>query len=504
MPKCKSQGCTKRASHGDKGKSPEYCGTHKQPTNTNLVTKRCIVDNCDKIPSFGIEGKPPSFCKKHKSDESVCLKKKKCTFENCNTCPTFAFKGSKPSRCSLHKQDGQTVVYRKTCEFQGCKISATFGTSDEKCKYCKTHRPSAEYKDLVSKKCEHVDCNTRPVFGVVFRKPLRCLRHMLPNDIDVKSKRCKEVECEKYPRYSSGNNSAEYCHIHKPQGFVLTKAYRCKQDGCFKSANFALPGKSRMFCFEHKLDGYEDYTHSKCKADGCKVRANFGIPGQPAEYCVKHKPFLSLDLNNKTLCASEYCLTRVEPPYKYCASCDPTQKRRTRVKQTRIYNFLNESFGNSENPITMISYDNQIRSIEPESSGCDGALRRPDFILTCNGRICLIECDENQHKEYTKKCEDKRIVDIINAMGLDRCHLIRINPDSFKCHKKETWKTQFTNRMSVLLQTIRKRYSSELELGDFTIDKICFDCPDDCIGGCGRVHSGTFTWQSGDMQVNMN
>ncbi len=60
--------------------------------------------------------------------------------------------------------------------------------------------------------------------------------------------------------------------------------------------------------------------------------------------------------------------------------------------------------------------------------GCSA--RRPDVRIECLTHSIIIECDENQHKNYD--CEDKRIMEIFQDLGNRPLILIRFNPDSYK------------------------------------------------------------------------
>ena len=66
---------------------------------------------------------------------------------------------------------------------------------------------------------------------------------------------------------------------------------------------------------------------------------------------------------------------------------------------------------------------------------------RPDILYDCDTHIVVVECDENQHRNYNweacannkslRHSEDKRMFAISQAYGLPAI-FIRWNPDNFR------------------------------------------------------------------------
>jgi hypothetical protein len=60
--------------------------------------------------------------------------------------------------------------------------------------------------------------------------------------------------------------------------------------------------------------------------------------------------------------------------------------------------------------------------------GC--SRRRPDILIDLLTYSITIECDENQHKDYS--CENRRTMELFKDLGDRPIIFIRFNPDSYK------------------------------------------------------------------------
>ena len=74
--------------------------------------------------------------------------------------------------------------------------------------------------------------------------------------------------------------------------------------------------------------------------------------------------------------------------------------------------------------MTYISYDKMI------DHGVCGK-ERPDFIFDCQIHMIVIEVDEHQHEGYICECEQTRMINIGQALGI-KTLFIRYNPDKYK------------------------------------------------------------------------
>ena len=60
---------------------------------------------------------------------------------------------------------------------------------------------------------------------------------------------------------------------------------------------------------------------------------------------------------------------------------------------------------------------------------------RPDFLIDCGSHFVVLEVDENQHKGRAYGCEEVRMVNIFQSLGLST-KFIRYNPDKYKKNGK--------------------------------------------------------------------
>ena len=66
---------------------------------------------------------------------------------------------------------------------------------------------------------------------------------------------------------------------------------------------------------------------------------------------------------------------------------------------------------------------------------------RPDFLFDWGSHVCIVECDEDQHKGYACECEQARMINLFQDQGGTPVVFVRFNPDSYKDAggKKREW-----------------------------------------------------------------
>jgi hypothetical protein len=111
----------------------------------------------------------------------------------------------------------------------------------------------------------------------------------------------------------------------------------------------------------------------------------------------------------------------------YCVGCfaflnpDKPISKNYRTKERCVADFLGNAF-----PDYDIVFNKTI------TGGC--SKKRPDVRFDFGNMVIIIEIDENRHEGYN--CENKRIMTIMQDIGMRPLIVIRFNPDSYKNKSK--------------------------------------------------------------------
>jgi len=108
--------------------------------------------------------------------------------------------------------------------------------------------------------------------------------------------------------------------------------------------------------------------------------------------------------------------------------------------------------------------------------------RRPDVRIECLTHTVIVECDENQHKNYN--CENKRMMELFQDLGDRPLVMIRFNPDKYdnieSCFKftKTGWlslnKKEWNRRINTLKQKIRE-YCHSIPSKEMTVKQLFYN-----------------------------
>ena len=439
---CKHDDCDIYATYGyDEGENI-FCGLHKSNDMVNTFkqtqileldnyeakTKRkcyyieCNIEACYNFPKL----KKPICCKKHLLDGMIDIKNKKCLFDNCNKKPNYNFEYEKTAiYCAEHKEINMIDITKKLCEFASCNKTPNFNFEGEKRGiYCSEHKKEGMI-DIKNKRCEFEDCKKIPNYNFEGeKKGIYCLEHKKFNMIDVKSRKCLFKDCNKIPAYNFENQK--------------------------------LP----IYCSKHKINGMIDIRNKKCEIEGCSKQPNYNYEGLKPLYCLSHKKQNMIDVLNKR-CKNQWCNTRNNPKYEgYCLRCfihefpDQEISRNYKIKERYVTDYLKDQFSNYD-----IIFDKT-------AGGC--SKRRADAYIDLNTHVIIIECDENQHKNYDTTCELARINELFTDFADRPIVFIRFNPDkyddvesSFKYHERTNVpiirdETEWNCRLEKLKETILK------------------------------------------------
>lgn len=356
--------------------------------------------------------------------------------ESCTTLAVFNYSNQKVGRyCSEHKLPGMVNVVSKTCEHKDCNTRPSFNYPSEKTGlYCVEHK-LPDMVNVKDKKCAHDSCNKCPIFNYPDENGGRyCSEHKLPNMVDVKNKKCEHDSCTKYPIFNYPDKKVRrYCSEHKLPGMINVVNKRCEHESCTKHPIFNYPDENGgRYCSDHKLHDMVNVVNKKCEHENCNTRPNFNYSDKKIGlYCFDHKLSDMVDVKHKT-CLSETCDIRPSnEKYKgYCLMCFvnlfPNEKvsRNYKIQEQHVKEFILREFS-SYNPI----FDKSI------TGGC--SKKRPDCFIDLLTHVLIIECDENQHDNYTEICENKRTMGLFQDCANRPMVFIRFNPDAYTVNGKK-------------------------------------------------------------------
>jgi hypothetical protein len=473
-PTCKKDNCNSRPIFNFKGETKGiYCKIHKELDMVNVNDKTCKEDGCVTRPNFNYKGETKGlYCGIHKKDNMVDVKNKTCLEENCNKQPTFNYEGeSKGLYCRVHKEDSMVNTKDKTCEKEGCKIQPRFNYEGEsKGRFCDLHKQD-NMVNIKDKKCEEKGCCKIPNFNYDGEnKGLYCNIHKKDGMIDVKHRKCGKQGCKTHPIFNyEGEISGKFCEKHKEKDMVnvVDRNRICEKENCKTRAHFSYCGISPSHCAQHKLDYMVRNPKRTCignDQEDCKDYAIYG-KDEPL-HCEDHKLqgeicWLVKKCSN---CGRDKELLNKDNLCGIC--CDKPfyeeSKRINKVKENIMVRYLRNN----------VKEGNEILADRIIDSTCN--LYRPDILYDCGSHIVVVECDENQHKNYPwESCslnrslehmEEKRMYEIMVAYGLPAIFL-RWNPDTFNIKGEICKRYNNNKRLEILVKWVNYCYKMKVDSG---------------------------------------
>jgi hypothetical protein len=509
MPICKEDKCKKYAIFGVKGASAQFCKEHRKEGTINVIHKCCIEDGCETQAHYALKGEKPDYCAIHKSVIMQNVVEKTCIYDNCSKRRDFGLLNGKAEYCSLHAPENYININVKRCIVENCNTVSTFGEKDKKPIHCFTHKTDKEI-DLKSIRCIHIGCESiGPAFDFPGGKGSYCMKHRLPDMLNVRCRHCKYPGCVTQPTWGYPGESPQFCKTHHEIQMEDIINKRCAFDNCdIITPVFNYKGeKVGKYCQKHALENMINVRKKICNHDGCTITARFGNKDEKPLYCSKHKTNLTTVSTSKiceyekctsiasygirgkgiTHCAKHKNKNAVRSPNKKCTECKDLaiygQKNKPlhceKHKKENELNLVEQPCKSCNlsmildkdklceycNPITFktakLAKQNALmayldaRHLEGDStdkiidSSC--GKERPDRVYDLKDKIIILECDENQHKERNCTCEQTRMVNIGQMYGGTPVYFIRWNPDKYKTDDKNDDKIKDN-------EDIKKRY----------------------------------------------
>ncbi len=154
--------------------------------------------------------------------------------------------------------------------------------------------------------CKWQDCDTVPIFGMDFGKPLYCKKHKKDEMINVKNRKCIEKLCITQSNYGIKGEKPLYCSKHKKENMIDVTSRLCIYNSCKIRPAFGIVGEKPLYCKKHKKDRMIDVVNQLCAYNLCKIQPKFGIEGEKPLYCKKHKKDEMINVKNRK-CLQKNC-----------------------------------------------------------------------------------------------------------------------------------------------------------------------------------------------------
>jgi hypothetical protein len=315
-------------------------------------------------------------------------------------------------------------IKHKYCIYEGCNVRPNYNLpSEKKAIYCNIHK-LPNMIDIGHKCCIHKNCNIRPNYNLPSeKKAIYCNKHKLSDMINIKHKYCIYEGCNVRPNYNlPSEKKAIYCNKHKLEHMINIQDKKCIFNGCNIQPNYNYLGLSAEFCATHKKQNMLLVKRLTCRFKDCKEKSVFG-KNCVLLHCEQHKEHDEIDLVN--LLCTKCNLPGVTSSKMLCYHCDIwfNNKPERLVKQNTIKRLLDAH---------NIFYYKSDLQLDEKSCGRE----RPDFIIINKNlknepRALILEVDENQHKERDCVCEQTRMINIAESLGMPTL-FIRYNPDKYK------------------------------------------------------------------------
>lgn len=366
-------------------------------TNSSKSKSLCQADGCVIHANFNFEGsRSARFCVGHRLGGMVNVKYKKCEHQDCKKHASFNVEGSRVAIfCSQHKVEDMVLVLTKLCEHPDCSKVASFNVKGSRGRrFCADHKLVDMILMSEKKYCQHKDCKRLACFNIEgSRTGLSCSEHKLEHMVNVFAKRCEYEGCSKHASFNfEGLSEYRFCAKHKLENMINIRGTHCKYEGCTKQPCYNVEGTRKpRFCGEHKLENMINVKSKKCKTPMCGVLTSKKTAKYDG-YCFR-------------------CFVHLFP--------DRPNSRNYKTKELTIVQAVREAF-----PDKFFAHDRIV------AGGC--SRRRPDLYLDCGTHHLVVEIDENQHDVYDCSCENRRIMEIFQDLGMSMpLVVIRFNPDGY-------------------------------------------------------------------------
>jgi hypothetical protein len=265
----------------------------------------------------------------------------------------------------------------------------------------------------------------------IHNKYKRCCKECGGSQIcihNIQKQRCKECDGNRICIHDKLKELCKICDGNR----------LCKEKNCEITSNYGYCGESSSRCSEHKLNYMITNTRKICignDEEECKELAIYGKI--KPNHCEEHKleDEICWLVNSCKKCGRAYELLDKDGLCFFVCSLvelDIKRKKYQKIKESNMIKFLRDNIILKDN-IKELPCDTIV------NTKCN--LYRPDLPYDCGTHILIIECDENQHKNYNwelcplnkslEHSEEKRMYEIMQSYGGIPIIFLRWNPDNF-------------------------------------------------------------------------
>lgn len=434
---------------------------------TKLWKNQCDVKDCGKRGVFNYDGNKHGIrCRPHMEIDMVDVVNARCKAKGCTTRPAFNFPGEKKGiYCNNHKKPLMKNVTSAYCLEQGCEKQASFGLpGTKKPLYCAEHAPD-DHTDVAHRKCAVAKCGLIPFFNYPGeKKGIYCQKHSLKGMENVVDRRCAEPGCNTQPVFNlPGEKLGKWCKKHADPAAIDIKNKGCIHEGCGVQASYNIFGHIALYCKKHAPESAIYLPTPKCKGNGCARLATHGSKGSKRpQHCEYHHD-LTTEFDMVSIPCKSCNLLSIIDEEGLCYYCNPNNALKyIHAKELKVKEYLDDHD---------IIYDQHDKVIDGGKLGKE----RPDFLFKRKTHCVILEVDENQHGERPCECEQTRMVNISQSLGLPTV-FIRYNPDNYvKFSKVRKMPNENHNtRMEITVDIINK-YLNKLPAAFLSVTQLFFD-----------------------------
>jgi hypothetical protein len=367
-------------------------------------------------------------CKKNK-DASLFFKERR----SCKECVNLKNKCQHNRRKYVCKECGGSGIcnhnrLRESCK--DCKGSSICEHNKKKsvCKECRGSGICEHYR--IRRQCKECGGSQICEHSKLKSRCKECGGSQICEHSKLKS-RCKECggsqicEHDKRKSYCKECGGSQICEHSKLKS-------KCKECG---GSQICEHSKLKSKCKE--CGGYEICEHSKirrqckecggsqiCEHDKRKSYCKECGGSQICEHSKRRTQCIVCNPSCSCIDCKSIFVNKRSYFYPLCQACFcnkyPDHEKSTlyKIKERHLRDELINRF--PYNNITMI-FDKIV------DGGC--SKRRPDVLIDMLSHCIIIECDENQHKNY--ECENRRTMELYTDLGNRPLVFIRFNPDSY-------------------------------------------------------------------------